>query len=127
VAIARAKGVNAFVCNFWDAARIHGGGSDMVYADGLVGHLLADHSLADVLTECRRLVRPGGLILISNDSAENSTLQKHLTVPGFSYVHIDYFAATALAIGVETEFAVRFPYMRPVSGRRWRSVVAMRA
>lgn len=126
VTLARAKGVLAQVLDFWMAGEQLTARYDLVYADGLIGHLLTRRSLADVLKCFRRLTEDGGLILISNDSAENGGVERHPSVPGFYYVHVDLLAEAAEAQGLTVEYITRYSYDRPLSGPRWRSVIALR-
>ncbi|MDP3745631.1 MAG: class I SAM-dependent methyltransferase [Phenylobacterium sp.] len=126
VAMARLKGVDARICDFWDCHTVFPDGFDLVYADGLLGHLLDAHSLLDVLKAFRRLLTPGGLLLLSNDSAGNGSIESHPTVPNFSYVHHDQMVAAGLAAGLLNDCVMSFPYSRPLTGQRWRAVAVLR-
>ncbi len=127
VELARMKGVAAVVCDFWNSDEVMGTGFDVAYADGVIGHLLGSASMGDILAVFRKLVAPGGRILISNDSAANGRIENHPSVAGFFYIHSSYFASAAKEAGFKLNSIMEYRYFRPISGRRWRAVVEITA
>lgn len=99
---------------------------DLVYADGLVGHLCsADSGLTPFLDGLKRArLRKHAKLLISNDGprARGVALEPHGSVDGFWLVSHDHLAERLRSIGFKILEQYTFPYGRPQSGLRDRSI-----
>jgi hypothetical protein len=132
VALAISKGVAA---THGDFLQMPAGGLssfDLVYADGLVGHLCnATSGLAPFLAGVERArLRTTAKLLISNDAprTRGAALEPHSSVSGFWLVAHDHLAHRLREIGFDILETYTFPYHRPQSGLRDRSIcIAERA
>lgn len=132
VSLARRKGVAAEQGDF---LKMPPGGLsefDLVYADGLVGHLCdARTGLQPFLAGVERArLRTKARLLISNDAPRTpgAPLEPHGSVEGFWLVAHDHLAHRLRDVGFDILETYTFPYHRPQSGLRDRSIcIAERA
>jgi SAM-dependent methyltransferase len=128
VALARQKGVNAVVADAatWEPPA---GGWDMVYADGLLGHMYdAGAGCAPVLRHfCGWLQPRDGLLVVSNDAPTRGNAATPANgVPGFHWLSASLLADEIRAAGFALSSADEFVYQRPLSGPRRRAVLTAR-
>jgi SAM-dependent methyltransferase len=128
VALARAKGV---AVERADAMSWTPPTADwnVVYADGLLGHLYDPVSgVRHALERFRSWMPAGeGVLVVSNDGPRTGAeVQDHADVPGFTLLSISYLHAQAELAGFQDIWSTLFVYERPVSGPRERVVVTAR-
>lgn len=125
VALAQKKGVDASVDDFMTQSTTLADTS-LIYADGLVGHLFdEERGLSHFFEKLRDLgVERGTYIFISNDGPYDKSLQfeKHKSVNGFWFVSLDYLARSLEQAGFTMLERYTFPYQRPNSGLRNRTM-----
>ncbi len=125
VELARKAGVPAICRNLysWEARREYW---DVVYADGLLGHL---HDGKDGAQRALRLFRSwlkpdGGTVVISNDSPKtDEPVQQSANVPGFFWLSEGWIADELKRAGFTHVSAASIDYRRPVSGLRTRAII----
>ena len=126
VHLARNKGVDAFAADFFDLGPEDVVGASAVYADGLLGHLLTGEDGARPAVEklASLELRPGSFVVISNDSPRSPTADfaPHEKVPGFWFVSRAYVEECLTEVGFEVVESYYFPYVRPLSGLRNRTM-----
>lgn len=132
VRLAISKGVAATQGDFLQMPAGGLSNFDLVYADGLVGHLCNAHSgLGPFLAGIERArLRKKAKLLISNDAprTRGAPLEPHGSVDGFWLVAHDHLAHRLRDIGFDILETYTFPYHRPQSGLRDRSIcIAVRA
>jgi SAM-dependent methyltransferase len=126
VALARRKGLTAVQADVmtYQPDRRH----DVVYMDGLLGHLFDEHTgVLPVLERVRPWLTPGGALVASNDAPADGLLSAE--APGvvqFSWLSTDLLRSQALAAGYSSVEVHTFEYDRPVSGTRRRAVIVAR-
>lgn len=102
----------------------------LVYADGVLGHLYDPvEGLFPILTQLRSWLEPAeGTLVISNDRPRNvADVEPAAGVPGFCWLSEEYLRKQAAAAGFHELSCATFGYRRPVSGRRERAVLTVRA
>jgi hypothetical protein len=127
VLLARDKQVDARVGDIMEIAAGELSQVGVVYADGLVGHLLDPET---GLGHFFRKLRASGLrketaLLISNDAPRSAgaPFERHPRVKDFWFVSPDFLARSAEREGYTVLETYTFPYLRPQSGLRLRSVL----
>jgi SAM-dependent methyltransferase len=125
VALARQAGVPAILHNLysWDTPTEYW---DVVYADGLLGHLHDGHDGAHVaLSLMRTWLRPGsGTIVISNDAPKtDEEVQPSSNVPGFYWLSDRWIASELKRAGFRRISTASISYRRPLSGSRTRAII----
>ncbi|CAM4327508.1 oxin biosynthesis protein [Nocardia ninae] len=126
VSLARAKGVDAHVADFFQTSAADVAGCSALYADGILGHLFDRHDgvgpAIDKLTDLD--LNTGMQLVFSNDAPpdRNAPYAEHERVPGFWYVSKDYLAEELTDAGLSVSESYYFPYERPLSGLRNRSI-----
>lgn len=127
VELTRSKGVDAFKADFFQLTPADLAGVDVVYADGLIGHLFDPRSqVAPALAKLTSLLwRPGIRLVFSNDSPFDpaAAFAPHPQVEGFWFVSKEYLAEQLVAYGFVPKETYYFPYERPLSGTRDRTIV----
>ena len=122
---ARAAGVPAICHNLytWDAQPDYW---DVIYADGLLGHLHDGHDGAHMaLRRLHGWLRAsGGTVVISNDAPKtDEPVQQSANVPGFYWLSDRWIAAELKRAGFTRISTASIAYRRPLSGLRTRAII----
>ncbi len=124
------KGVNATSGDYYNMKNGSFNEYDMIYADGLIGHLFkADQGLERFFEKMKQLdLKKGCRILLSNDAPLESEMDfaKNESVQGFWFLSIEYLKEVLEKFGYEVEDDYYFSYERPISGTRNRSICIAR-
>jgi SAM-dependent methyltransferase len=125
VALARRKGVDAVVGDVlaWQPPHAHW---QMIYADGLLGHVWEPSSrLSPMLSRVREWLAPdNGFVLLSNDAPPAGVdVASAPGVPGFCWLSINVIMRELETSGFRVLASEEFAYERPRSGTRHRAVV----
>jgi len=130
VELSRSKGVDAFTADFFALTPADVAGVDVVYADGLLGHLFdPQEQVRPTMDKLGSLDLPSGtLLLFSNDSPRDpaAAFAPHERVAGFWFVSRGYLQDSLAAAGFEPTESYYFPYLRPLSGMRNRTICIAR-
>jgi len=130
VELTKAKGVDAFVADFFTLQPHQVEGVDVVYGDGILGHLFdSAHELKPTLAKLASLgFSPGSWLILSNDSPREPGVPfaPHGSVPGFWFISRDYLQDSLASFGFESVESYYFPYQRPLSGLRNRTICVAR-
>ncbi len=131
VTLAAAKGVDAFTADYHALPPGHLAGFGVVYADGLIGHLYdPDTGLTGFFETLAALKPPpGSWLVLSNDAPAQpgAGVTPHGKVPGFWLFSPEYLRDVAQRSGYTVLEAYSFPYERPLSGLRNRTICIARA
>ncbi|GAA2206665.1 hypothetical protein GCM10009850_021230 [Nonomuraea monospora] len=126
VELTRKKGVDARTADFFELAPADAADVSAVYADGLLGHLFdATTGLDPALGKLRDLHLPSGShLVLSNDAPRDgkADFAMHEHVDGFWFIAKDYLHKGLISFGFEPLESYYFPYQRPVSGMRNRTI-----
>jgi SAM-dependent methyltransferase len=126
VQLTRKKGVDAFTADFFEMRPVDAGTPDVIYADGLLGHLFdAEEGIEPALGKLRDLgLRSDTHLVFSNDAPRDRTLDfaPHEHVSGFWFLAKDYLQKSLASFGFQPLESYYFPYLRPVSGMRNRTI-----
>jgi len=122
---ARKAGVPAICHNLytWDTEPDYW---DVVYADGLLGHLHDGQDGAHVALCLLHswLKAPSGTIVISNDAPKtDAPVQQSSNVPGFYWLSDRWIAAELKRAGFTRISTASITYRRPLSGLRTRAII----
>ncbi len=125
VALARQAGVPAINHNLytWD---VQPGYWDVLYADGLLGHLHDGKDGAHVALCLFHswLKARGGTVVISNDSPKSAEpVQRSANVPGFYWLSERWIAEELGNAGFTRISTASIVYRRPLSGLRTRAII----
>jgi SAM-dependent methyltransferase len=124
VDLARRAGVPAICRNLynWDAPSEYW---EVIYADGLLGHLHDGHDGANVaLRRLHGWCKPGGTIVISNDAPKtDEAVQQSSNVPGFYWLSDKWIAGELARAGFTRISTASISYRRPLSGLRTRAII----
>ncbi|HYI62219.1 MAG TPA: hypothetical protein VEW93_10485 [Acidimicrobiales bacterium] len=130
VALTRRKGVDAFAADYYALEPADVAGTDIIYADGFLGHLFdADEELRPVLGKLADLQpRSGATLVFSNDAPGDgrAAFASHPAVEGFWFISKGHLSKSLAAVGFEPLESYYFPYSRPVSGVRYRTICTAR-
>ncbi len=99
---------------------------DVLYADGLLGHLHDGQDGAHVALKLFHswLKSSGGTVVISNDSPKSDEpVQQSSNVPGFYWLSDHWIADELKRAGFSRVSAAAITYRRPVSGLRTRAII----
>jgi hypothetical protein len=98
---------------------------DVVYADGLLGHLHDGQDGAHVaLRLFHSWLKPSGTVVISNDSPKtDASVQQSSNVPGFYWLSDHWIADELKRAGFSRVSTASITYRRPVSGLRTRAII----
>jgi hypothetical protein len=125
VGLARQAGVPAICHNLytWDAQPDYW---NVIYADGLLGHLHDGHDGAHTALCLLHgwLRSSGGTVVISNDSPKtDAPVQQSSNVPGFYWLSERWIAAELKRAGFTRISTASIAYRRPQSGLRTRAII----
>jgi predicted TPR repeat methyltransferase len=130
VELARKKSVDAFVADYYDLQPADLADVGLIYADGFLGHLFdAKREIAPALQKLGELdLNSGAHLVFSNDAPADprAAYAPHQSVEGFWFISRDYLRGSLTELGYEPVEAYYFPYLRPLSGMRNRTVVVVR-
>ncbi len=130
VELACKKGVEASANDFFAISPDDVSGFDAIYADGFLGHLFDSvEEVGPTLHKIKELdLRSGTVLLFSNDAPPDRSVPftAHERVDNFWYLSKDYLAERLVGSGVEVLESYYFPYVRPISGLRNRTIVVAR-
>jgi 2-polyprenyl-3-methyl-5-hydroxy-6-metoxy-1,4-benzoquinol methylase len=130
VELTRKKGVDAFTADYFALEPADLAGVDVVYGDGILGHLFdPDEGLRLVLLKLANLdLRPGAYLVFSNDAPRDPRQEfaPHERVADFWFLSRNYLQKTLSAFGFEPVEDYYFPYLRPLSGMRNRTICVAR-
>lgn len=130
VKLARSKQVDAILGDFMQLTSRPLSDVSLVYADGLVGHLFRPGvGLRHFFDKLHDLgLRRGSYLVISNDAppTRDEPFASHPSVENFWYVSPDYVASAAKQAGFDVRELYTFPYARPKSGLRNRTIAIAR-
>jgi len=121
VELASKKGVPAVVADvrYWDPETA----PNVVYADGLFGHL-AGEELDPIVSRIASWLAPvNGMIVISNDAPREGYVQPAPGVVHFHWLSEQYLVDTLERAGLGVAETRTFEYLRPISGTRTRVIV----
>ncbi len=100
---------------------------DVVYADGLLGHLYDDEGGCEEVWRRVRgwLASPDSVVVVSNDVPPGDTRVKPAPgVNGFHWLSTDWIADMLVEAGYTPTLTTEFVYERPLSGPRRRAIIA---
>lgn len=100
---------------------------DVVYADGLLGHLYDEFGGCQAIWRRVRgwLVETGGTVIVSNDVPPgNDPVKPAPGVNGFHWLSTDWIAEMLVEAGYTPTMREEFVYERPLSGPRRRAIIA---
>ncbi|MGW3266247.1 class I SAM-dependent methyltransferase [Streptomyces sp. NPDC001056] len=130
VELARQKGVDAFTADYYTLRPADVADADIIYADGFLGHLFdAERETGPALDKLASLgLKSGAYLVFSNDAPQDqeAPYAPHQRVADFWYLSKDYLAERLAARGYRTVESYYFPYLRPVSGMRNRTICIAR-
>lgn len=130
VRLAAGKGIEAFQADFYELPPSALADVDVVYADGLLGHLFqAGTGLARFTDKLRALeLRPGTRLVFSNDSPRDPSLAycPHDRLRDFWFLSSAYMSEVLSEAGFSVGESYYFPYVRPLSGLRNRMICVAR-
>ncbi len=130
VVLAASKGVDAFAADYYALPPGYLADIGLVYADGLVGHLYQPDTGLTAFFEALVALKPppGSWLVLSNDApAEPGCgVAPHGKVHGFWLFSPEYLRDAALRFGYTVTEAYSFPYERPLSGLRNRTICIAR-
>lgn len=130
VELARQKGIDAFVADYYTLLPSDVAGADIVYADGFLGHLFdSEKEMAPALAKLADLgLKSGSLLVFSNDAPPDpeAAFAPHERVEDFWFISKDYLQERLSDLGYVPVESYYFPYMRPISGLRNRTICIVR-
>jgi hypothetical protein len=130
VELAVAKGVEAFTSDYWDLQPGCLAAVDTIYADGLLGHLYQPGQGLDAFFGTLETLkpRPGSWMVLSNDAPlqSGSSVAPNESVNGFWLLSRAYLTETLQRFNFVVWESYSFPYERPVSGIRNRTICVAR-
>ncbi|MFI9529151.1 class I SAM-dependent methyltransferase [Micromonospora rosaria] len=130
VALSRAKGVDAVVADYFDLKPADVADTDVLYADGFLGHVFtAEEAATPALRKLAELnLRSGAYVVFSNDAPYEPEVDfaPHERVAGFWFVSREYLQTELTRFGFAPVESYYFPYLRPISGLRNRTICVAR-
>jgi hypothetical protein len=130
IVLAAAKGVEAFTADYHALPPGHLANFGVVYADGLLGHLYHPETGLTAFFETLHALKPApdSWLVLSNDAPAQpgSGVAPHGKVQGFWLFSPDYLRDTAQRFGYTVVESYSFPYERPLSGLRNRTICVAR-
>jgi SAM-dependent methyltransferase len=126
VELARKKGVDAFTADYYTLRPEDVAGSDVIYADGFLGHLFDPHDeIRPTLQKLKSLsLKSGAHLVFSNDAPydRQAAFAPHERVEDFWFISKNYLQESLASFGFEPVESYYFPYLRPISGMRNRTI-----
>ncbi|MFG2863455.1 class I SAM-dependent methyltransferase [Streptomyces sioyaensis] len=130
VELTRNKGVDAFRADYYELTATDLEGIDAVYADGFLGHLFdSQDELRPALGKLESFgLKSGTKLLFSNDAPfdPEAAFEPHHRVKDFWFLSKDYLQKSLESFGFSSVESYYFPYQRPVSGMRNRTICVVR-
>ncbi|UQA95669.1 class I SAM-dependent methyltransferase [Streptomyces halobius] len=130
VELTRKKGVDAFVADYYALRPEDVAGADAVYADGFLGHLFdAGDEIRPALRKLVSLnLKSGAHLVFSNDAPfdRDAAFEPHQRVQDFWFLSKDYLQESLASFGFSSVESYYFPYLRPISGMRNRTICVVR-
>lgn len=130
VELARGKGVDAVAADYFTLLPSDVAGVDAIYADGFLGHLFdAQREVKPALDKLVGLnLESGTHLVFSNDAPRDAQADfaPHERVEDFWFIAKEYLQDQLTACGFVPVESYYFPYMRPLSGMRNRTVCVAR-
>ncbi|KUL37342.1 oxin biosynthesis protein [Streptomyces sp. NRRL F-4489] len=130
VRLARQKGVDAGTADYFTLRPADVAGAEAIYADGFLGHLFdAQQEIKPALGKLAALELASGTHLVfSNDAPRDPALAyaPHEKVEDFWFIAKDYLQDQLTAHGFHPVESYYFPYLRPLSGMRNRTICVAR-
>ncbi|WP_069768154.1 MULTISPECIES: bifunctional 2-polyprenyl-6-hydroxyphenol methylase/3-demethylubiquinol 3-O-methyltransferase UbiG [unclassified Streptomyces] len=130
VGLARDKGVDAFTADYFSLLPSDVEGTDLIYADGFFGHLFDEkREIGPALDKLASLKpKSGSYLVVSNDAPADpdAPFAPHERVQDFWFLSKDYLQNRLADIGCTPVESYYFPYLRPLSGMRNRTVCVAR-
>jgi hypothetical protein len=131
VVLAASKGVEAFTADYYALPPGHLADFGVVYADGLIGHLYHPETGLTAFFDTLHALKPapGTWLVLSNDAPADPSLDvaPHGKVQGFWLFSPEYLRDIAQRFGYTVIESYSFPYERPLSGLRNRTICIARA
>lgn len=126
VRLTRSKGVDAFKADYFTLSPAEIASADLLYADGLLGHLFdQERRLAPAFSKLTSLsLRRGAYLVFSNDAPldPEAEFSPHEHVKDFWFISKSYLGRSLMSCGFTVHETYYFPYLRPVSGPRNRTI-----
>ena len=130
VELATLKGVEASAKDYYDLPAEHFFTFDAIYADGLLGHLYRPENGLNRFFEKFLALKPrsGTWLILSNDAPlkSGSSVAPNKHVNGFWLLSRAYIAESLERFGFEIWESYYFPYLRPMTGLRNRTICIAR-
>jgi SAM-dependent methyltransferase len=130
VRLTAAKGVQAFEADFFDLPPATMWDVDLVYADGLLGHVFEPAGeLTRFMDKLRDLtLRRGTWIVVSNDAPRDpeASFSPHDRLREFWFLSKSYLSKALSEAGFDIVESYYFTYARPLSGLRNRTICIAR-
>lgn len=126
VKLAKEKGVTAYTADFFDLREGQLANCDVLYADGLLGHLFrSETQLEGFFSKLFILgMRSSTRLIVSNDPPRDPGIDfsPHDKIDNFWFLSRTFLAETFESHGYRSDESYYFPYFRPISGLRNRSI-----
>jgi SAM-dependent methyltransferase len=130
VELTRGKGVDAFAADYYTLNPADIADEDVIYADGFLGHLFdSQESVQPALGKLASLCpKSGAYLVISNDApkSKQALFAPHERLQDFWLLSKDYLAGELASFGWQLVESYYFPYIRPISGMRNRTICVAR-
>ena len=131
VVLAASKGIDAFTADYHALPPGHLASFGVVYADGLLGHLYHPETGLSGFFETLLALKPapGSWLVLSNDAPAQpgAGVAPHGKVRDFWLFSAEYLRDAVQRYGFTVIESYSFPYERPVSGLRNRTICVARA
>jgi 2-polyprenyl-3-methyl-5-hydroxy-6-metoxy-1,4-benzoquinol methylase len=126
ISLSRSKGVDAYRADYFDLPKATLAGFDVIYADGLLGHVYNNNSGLDIFFQKLEHLapKPGAWLVFSNDAPRdpNDYVAPHDRLDDFWYFSRFYLVETLKKWNLHPYEDYTFPYFRPISGMRSRTI-----
>jgi hypothetical protein len=130
VELTRKKGVEAFTADYFTLLPADVADADAVYADGFLGHLFEpEDEIRPALSKLESLnLKSGTHVVFSNDAPQDpqAAFAPHERVEDFWFISKNYLQESLRSFGFAPVESYYFPYLRPISGMRNRTVCIAR-